>query len=641
MIEVCKNRVFKKSPWTKISTGELWTNKESTNKLSTRKVMSEVINIIPKLFKANCKKFGDKIAMRHKNLGLWDEISWNDYYRNAHELASGLLELGVGRGDFVGVLGENCPEWLYVDMATQMLGGTSVGIYTTNAWEQVQYVVDHAGCKILFAENEEQVDKWLRFRNESPHLLKVIYWDDKGLNDMDDPDLLRYDDVVKNGKDNLSKNTETIISLSDQVQEDDTAILVYTSGTTGRPKGAMLTNRNLIWAASAFGSIDDGNNMTGKEEIMSFLPLCHIFERTFSVYLHLYLGYTINFVESIATVEQNLREIHPTVGYAVPRIWEKFYSQIYIKMEDADWLNRKVYKMALSTSQKYLDKKDAGKSPGPLLGLVNKIFQRGVFYYLKERLGMEKMRYAFSGAAPIAPEILRFYRQIGLTLVEGYGMTETSALITFSSPNDFKYGTVGKAFPDSEVKFSEEGEILAKHDGVFKGYYKDPDATASTIIDGWMHTGDIGEIDDEGFIKIVDRKKDIIITAAGKNIAPQYIENKLKFSPFINDAIVIGDKRKYLSAIIVLDEENINKFAQDNKVQYSTYADLASNADINALIDKEVNAVNKTLARVQNIRKYTILNKRLYQEDGEMTPTMKVKRNHINSTYAELIESMY
>lgn len=603
--------------------------------------MSAEINIVPKLFKANCKKFGDKIAMRHKNLGLWDEISWNDYYRNAHELASGLLELGVGRGDFVGVLGENCPEWLYVDMATQMLGGTSVGIYTTNAWEQVQYVVDHAECKILFAENEEQVDKWLRFRNESPHLLKVIYWDDKGLNDMDDPDLLRYDDVVKKGKDNLSKNAETITSLSDQVQEDDTAILVYTSGTTGRPKGAMLTNRNLIWAASAFGSIDDGNNMTGKEEIMSFLPLCHIFERTFSVYLHLYLGYTINFVESIATVAQNLREIHPTVGYAVPRIWEKFYSQIYIRMEDADWLNRKVYKMALSTSQKYLDKKDAGKSPGPLLGLANKIFQRGVFYYLKERLGMEKMRYAFSGAAPIAPEILRFYRQIGLTLVEGYGMTETSALITFSSPNDFKYGTVGKAFPDSEVKFSEEGEILAKHDGVFKGYYKDPDATASTIIDGWMHTGDIGEIDDEGFIKIVDRKKDIIITAAGKNIAPQYIENKLKFSPFINDAIVIGDKRKYLSAIIVLDEENINKFAQDNKVQYSTYADLASNADINALIDKEVNAVNKTLARVQNIRKYTILNKRLYQEDGEMTPTMKVKRNYINSTYAELIESMY
>ena len=603
--------------------------------------MSAEINIVPKLFKANSQKFGKKIAMRHKNYGLWDEVSWSDYYKNAHQLASGLLELGVGKGDFVGILGENCPEWLYIDMATQMLGGTTVGIYTTNAWEQVQYVVDHAGCKILFAENEEQVDKWLRFRKDSTHLEKVIYWDDKGLNEIEDVQLLRYEDIVKDGADKLSQNASAIEALSDQVHKDDTAILVYTSGTTGRPKGAMLTNRNLIWAAAAFAAIDDGKNMRPTEEIMSFLPLCHIFERTFSVYLHIYMGYTINFVESIATVAQNLREIHPTVGYAVPRIWEKFYSQIYIRMEDADWLNRKVYKMALSISQKYLDKKDAGKTPGPFLSLGNMIFQRGVFYYLKERLGMEKMRYAFSGAAPISPEILKFYRQIGLTLVEGYGMTETSALITFSSPNDFKFGTVGKAYPDSELKLSDEGEILSKHDGVFKGYYKDAEATANTIIDGWMHTGDIGEIDEEGFVKIVDRKKDIIITAAGKNIAPQYIENKLKFSPFINDAIVIGDKRKYLSAIIVLDEENINKFAQDNKVQYSTYADLAENGEIRGLIDKEVNAVNKVLARVQNIRKYTILNKRLYQEDGEMTPTMKVKRNYINSTYSELIESMY
>jgi len=603
--------------------------------------LSADIKIVPKLFKANCKKYGKKIAMRHKNLGLWDEVTWDEYYDNALALASGLLELGVGKGDFVGVLGENCPEWLYIDMATQMLGGTSVGIYTTNAWEQVQYVVDHAGCKILFAENEEQVDKWLRFKDESPQLEKVIYWDDKGLGDLQENNLLRYADVENDGRAKLANNKSKIEALTDQVQPDDTAILVYTSGTTGRPKGAMLTSRNLIWAATAFSGIDNGQNINGQEEIMSFLPLCHIFERTFSVYLHLHMGYTINFVESIDTVAQNLREIHPTVGYAVPRVWEKFYSQIYIKMEDADWFNRKIYKMALNTSQKYLAKKDAGKSPGPFLALGNLIFQRGVFYYLKERLGMEKMRFAFSGAAPIAPEILRFYRQIGLTMVEGYGMTETSALITFSSPNDFKFGTVGKAFPDSEVKLSEEGEILVKHDGVFKGYYKDPEATSRTIIDGWMHTGDIGELDDEGFYKIVDRKKDIIITAAGKNIAPQYIENKLKFSPFINDAIVIGDKRKYLSAIIVLDEENINKFAQDNKIQYSTYADLADNPDIKTLIDKEVSEVNKTLARVQNIRKYTILNKRLYQEDGEMTPTMKVKRSFINKTYADLIEGMY
>ncbi len=254
---------------------------------------------------------------------------------------------------------------------------------------------------------------------------------------------------------------------------------------------------------------------------------------------------------------------------------------------------------------------------------------------------MEKMRYAFSGAAPISPDILKFYRAIGLTLVEGYGMTETAALITFSTINNFKHGTVGRVVPGAKLKLAEDGEILTQHDGVFKGYYKNPAATAQALQEGWMHTGDIGELDEEGYLKIIDRKKDLIITAGGKNIAPQYLENKLKFSPYINDAIVIGDKRKFISAIIVLDEENINKYAQDNKIPYATYADLATNEAIQQLIDGEVNKVNKTLAKVQNIRKYRLLSKRLYQEDGEMTPTMKVKRRFINEAYADLIESMY
>jgi len=598
-------------------------------------------HIVPKLFEFTAKKFGDKIAMRHKDFGLWQEISWKEYFQNARYLSSGLLELGMQPGDFISIIGENCPEWLFVDMGVQMVAGTVVGIYTTNAWEGVEYVVNHSDSKFLFAENEEQVDKWLRFRKESPQLQKVIYWDDKGLTDLDDPQLMRFEDLIELGKKNLDKNLPEIQRRTDNLQADDTAILVYTSGTTGRPKGAMLSNKNLTWAANAIAKIDNGVLITEDEEIMSFLPLCHIFERTYSVYLHLVKGYTINFVESIDTLPQNLREIHPTIGYAVPRIWEKYYSRIYIQMEDADWLNQKIYQLALKTSNAYLKKKEAGNKPGLFLKLGNFLAHKGVFYYLKERLGMEKMRYALSGAAPISPDILKFYKAIGLTLVEGYGMTETSALISFSTPNFYKFGTVGLPFPDTEVIIAEDGEIMARHDGIFKGYYKNLEATAAAIEDGWMHTGDIGEIDADGYVKIVDRKKDLIITAGGKNIAPQYIENKLKFSPFINDAIVIGDRRKYLTAIIVLDEENINKYAQDNKIQYSTYADLAVNEDIIALIDKEVSTVNKTLARVQSIRKYKILNKRLYQEDGEMTPTMKVKRAFINKTYSDLIESMY
>ena len=597
--------------------------------------------IVPLQFKATAHRLGKKVAMRHKKYGLWQEITWQEYYDYSLEVASGLYNLGIRKGDFVGIIGENCPEWVFIDMATQMLGATTVGIYTTNAWEQVEYVINHAECKVLFAENEEQVDKWLRFRERSPHLEKVIYWDEKGLKSLKDDHLMFYDDLTKGGKDNLATNQPAIDALSQAIQEDDTAILVYTSGTTGRAKGAMLTNRNLLWAAHTLSTIDDGAVIYEQEEIMSFLPLCHIFERTFSVYLHLVMGYTINFVESIATVPQNIREIHPSIGYAVPRIWEKFYSRIYIQMEDADWFNRQVYKLALGISKRYISIKDEGKRPNPFLSIGNFLAQRGVFYYLKERLGLEKMRYAFSGAAPISPDILKFYKLIGLTIVEGYGMTETSAVLTFSTIFNYKHGTVGKAIPDSELIIAEDGEILVKHDGIFKGYYKDATATAEALQNGWMHTGDVGEIDEEGFVKIVDRKKDIIITAAGKNIAPQFIENKLKFSPFINDAIVIGDKRKYLTAIIVLDEDNINKYAQDHKIQYSTYADLAENEEIVKLIDGEVNEVNKALARVQNVRKYTILNKRLYQEDGEMTPTLKVKRKFINEAYSNVIEAMY
>ncbi|MDG2449689.1 MAG: long-chain fatty acid--CoA ligase [Saprospiraceae bacterium] len=597
--------------------------------------------IVPHQFKVIADRMGSKVAMRHKKYGLWQEISWSEYYQESLKLASALIEMGVKKGDFVGVIGENCPEWLYVDMAAQMVGATSVGIYTTNAWPQVKYVVEHSECKVLFAEDEEQVDKWLKFRKGVPFLEKVVYWEDKGLTSMDDDHLERLENLLELGASHLSKNKEIISERSNSITEDDTAILVYTSGTTGNPKGAMLTNKNLLWAAEAIANIDNGSLISEEEEIMSFLPLCHIFERTFSVYLHLVMGYTINFVESIDTVPQNLREIHPTIGYAVPRIWEKFYSKIYIQMEDADWFNRQVYKWAIGVATKYQANAEAGKSQSPLVSFGNLIAQKAVFYFLKERLGMEKMRYGLSGAAPISPEILRFYKAIGLTLVEGYGMTETSATISFSTMNEHKYGTVGKPIPGSEFQIAEDGEILSKHPGIFKGYYKNPEATNAALNDGWISTGDIGEIDDEGYVKIVDRKKDLIITAGGKNIAPQYIENKLKFSPYINDAIVIGDRRKFLSAILVLDEENINKYAQDNKIQYSTYADLAENEEVLKLLDKEVNGVNRSLAKVQNIRKYKVLNKRLYQEDGEMTPTMKVKRNYINETYSDLIESIY
>jgi long-chain acyl-CoA synthetase len=579
--------------------------------------------------------------MRHKDFGIWHEISWKEYYLNASYLAHALMGLGVGSGDFVGIIGENCPEWLYMDMGIQMAGARTVGIYTTSSWQQVEYILGHAECKVLFAENEEQVEKWLQMKGSLSGLEYVVYWDKKGLERIEDPQLLYYESIIQSGKNSYKNNPELHFERIDKVDPEDIALLVYTSGTTGKPKGAMLTSINLLWVAYTLLEEKENVLISEKAETMSFLPLCHIFERMFSVYFPLIFGYVISFAESTDTIAQNIREIRPTVGYAVPRVWEKFQSSILIKMSDAPWINRIAFKAATKVGKEYTDKKIDGKNIDGWLKFKYLIAYWGVLYPLKYMMGMNKMEIALSGAAPISPKVMRFYHMLGVEMFEGYGMTETAALITISRINDYKLGTVGKALNGAQVRLGEDGEILAKHPGVISGYYKYPEASARALEDGWLHTGDVGVFDDEGFLKIVDRKKDLIITAGGKNIAPQKIENKLKFSSYINDAIVIGDKRRFISAIIVLDEENINKYARDKKIQYTSYADLATHPDIQKLIDKEVHEVNKELARVETIRKFTILDKRLYVEDGEVTPTMKVKRKFINEQYSTLIEAMY
>ena len=596
---------------------------------------------VPQLFEQTARQLGDKVALRHKKYGLWHDTTWGNYYKQARNVAYSLLRLGLKKGEFVAIIGDNAPEWVIIDMGVQMIGGVSVGIYTTSSWEQMQYIINHAECKFIFAENEEQVDKWLQMRKSTPQVEKVIYWDEKGLKELEDPGLIAYPEFLKLGAFPDTKEEKKLEEISASIQPDDLAILVYTSGTTGPPKGAMLSHRNLIWTGKMIQEADPGNLVKYNDQVMSFLPLCHIFERLFSVYVHLTVGYTVSFVESPDTVPQNLREISPTIGYAVPRIWEKYYSTIAIKMDDAKPIKRWVYRQALKIGKAHARYSIQHKKAPLPLRLANFMVQKGVFYFLRQRLGMERMRLAISGAAPISPDVLRFFHAIGLKMIEGYGMTESSGIITISRLDSFKLGTVGQIVPNGEIRISEEGEIQVNHPGVFQGYYKNPKASAATIVDGWLYTGDIGEMDEQGFIRIVDRKKDIIITAGGKNIAPQYIENKLKFSPFINDAIIIGDRIKFISAIIVLDEDNVNKYAQDNKIQFSTYADLATHPDIIQLIDREVDKVNKQLARVESIRKFTILSKKLYEEDGEVTPTMKVKRRYINETYSELIEGMY
>ncbi len=602
------------------------------------KTTDKVFETIPQVFNKTVDQNSSRVALRTKELGLWHDITWYEYHDKAKKVGCALISMGFSKGDAACIIGDNAVEWVMADMGIQCVGGISVGIYATNAWQQVEYVVDHCDAKFLFVENEEQLDKWLMFRDKTPKLKKVIIWDTKGLSSFNDPMVMTFDQLIEEGIKKDKEQPELFKEMQSKVKPDDTAMIIYTSGTTGPPKGAMLSHKNVTWMPNAVrGSID----IRKGDNVLSFLPLCHILERLFSVLIPLKFAYIVNFVEKPDTVMQNMVEVSPTIGYAVPRIWEKYYSNIMIKMADATWFKRLVFNTALKIGKKRADCVMNFKSPGLFLRGLYFLAWFTVFRKLKERLGFEKMRVAISGAAPISKEVLRFFQSIGVNLIEGYGQTEGTAVTTLSPEKKTKFGSVGTALKGLDIKIAEDGEILVKSPSVFQGYYKGDKATKETIVDGWLLTGDVGVIDKDGFLTITDRKKDIIVTAGGKNITPQYIENKLKASIYINDSVVIGDKRKFLSALIMIDEDNIVKFAQDNKIQFSTYKDLTKSEEVINLIDREVKSVNETLARVENIRKFTILPKRLYEEDGEVTPTMKIKRQFVNKAFKDIIEAMY
>lgn len=589
----------------------------------------------PAVFRQTVFNRPQMVAMRYKKLGLWHDITWEQYYEAARNISAALIDMGLEKGACAAIIGDNCPEWVFIDMAIQCAGGVSVGIYTTNAWQEVEYVVANSDSVFLFVENEEQLDKWLNFRDSVPGLKKVIVWDTKGLREFTDPMVISLKQLTEHGK-SLSKNE--LDRRVEEIRPEDLCVLIYTSGTTGPPKGAMLTHRNVTWMAEA---IVEQNPMDKKDEVLSFLPLCHIFERLFSVFTHLCHAYVVNFVEKPDTVTDNMIEVSPTVGYAVPRIWEKYFSAIQIRMSDATAAKRIAYYSALKIGRKRAELIMNFKNVPAWLEVCFKIAHFAVFRKLRERLGFDRIRVAYSGAAPISPQVLLFYQSIGINLIEGYGQTEGTGVTCTSQEGKTKFGTVGTPVPGTEVKIAEDGEILVKSPGVFAGYYKNEKATAETLKDGWLYSGDVGEIDEDGYLKITDRKKDIIITAGGKNISPQYIENMLKASIYINDAVLIGDRRKFLSALIMIDEDNVVKYAQENKIQFSTYGDLAAHPEINRLIQAEIDQVNKGLARVENVRKFRILPKKLYEEDGEVTPTMKVKRKYVNQAFADIIEEMY
>ena len=583
-------------------------------------------------------RFPERIAFRDKKFGIWNEISYKEFWLQVNYVGCALNYFGIGKSDKVAIHSENRPEWLISDIGAQAIGAISVGLYPTNPPAEVKYLLGHSESQILFAEDQEQVDKALEVLQDLPDLKKIIYFEDKGLFRYESEKLMKWEDFLDIGKTEFEKDKEFVNSRIDEIKSEDIALMIYTSGTTGPPKGSMLSHGNLEWVSSIIPEISFTPGIDNPE-YLSYLPLCHVFGRLVDEIIGINTIGTINFAESIDTVQQDLAEIQPSIFPAVPRILERMHAGTLVRMRDASKLKQVLFKTASYfgniTAERRLE------NPNDFVAkITNFLAQMIAFRSLRKKLGLLNIDNAVSGAAPISPEILRFFMSLGVPIYEGYGMTENSAIATGNTPDKVKLGTVGTPQAGTELKLAEDGEILVRHPGVFKGYYKNEEATKEVIDeDGWLYTGDVGEYDGE-FLKIVDRKKDIIITSGGKNVSPSEIENNIKTSPFIKEAIVIGDDRKFLSALIGIEYDIVSNWALRKNIAHTTYRNLSENEEVQNLIWDEIQKANEYTSSLQ-IRKFRMLTKELDHEDGDLTATQKAKRNVIMEKFSDLIEDMY
>ena len=589
---------------------------------------------IPSLMLARAASDGAATILRKKDRGIWKGITWAGLAHEARRVGLGLKALGFTPGDVAAVLADTSPEWVFADLGILGAGGISAGIYPTDAAAQVAYLLENSGTRVLFVENEEQLDKALEAKASCPTLIRIVIFDMTGLRDLDDPICEGLDAFLARGDAEDASGWEPGIAAIDGA---DTAILVYTSGTTGPPKGAMLSHRNILFQiVNGSRALDQRRG----DERLAFLPMCHVAERVAGIYQALYAGTVSNYVEGPETIAENLREAQPTVMGAVPRFWERFYSRIQIEVQEATWAQRMIYRWAIAAGYRRADAMLAGRAPSLPVRLNYAVASRLVLGNVRRDIGLDRARWAFVGAAPTSPELIRWYLALGVELLEVYGQTENGGLATIMPADAIRLHSVGRCVPYGELILSPEGEILLRGEHVFQGYWKDPQKTAETIRDGWLHTGDMGELTD-GYLRVTDRMKDIIITSGGKNVTPSEIENELKFSAYITDAIVIGDRRKYLSCLIMIDHENVEKWAQDHNVAFSNFSSLTRADPVRKLIQGELDRVNGKFARVEQLKHFRLIEHKLEPEDPELTPTMKLKRRFVHEKYSELIETMY
>ncbi len=607
------------------------------------------IRTIARLVRDRAISQPDLVALREKDYGIWQEITWSGYWEQVLLAAHGLLSLGVEVGDRVSIHSEDRPEWVILDVATVAVRGITVGLYPTNPASEVQYLLSDSQARIHLAEDQEQADKLIEVIDALPELETVIYVEPRGFRAYrDDSRFIFWDQFLEMGRQHRAENPGAVEERMAAARPDDVMTLVYTSGTTGPPKGAMLDNANVEFCLDKL--INAQNRMPGNlppgpsDQILTYLPLCHVAERIFSTWTSAAAGTVLNFAESIETVQENLREVQPTLFFAVPRIWEKLHATVIIKSKDATLFKRLF--MSFGNALARVVGRQRVKNGGRHTVVSGLLFMIGypmVFRALRERIGLRRCRWAGSGAAPIAPEVIEFFHGLGVNLYELYGMTENAAVATNNFYGRMKLDTVGEPYPDIGLRIdSDTGEVQTKHPGVFRGYWNKPEKTDEAFTsDGWLRTGDVGEWVDGSHIKIVDRIKHIIITSGGKNISPSEIENSLKVSPYVKEAMVIGDGKNYLTALIGIEFDTVGDWATRRSIPYTTYRDLGEKSEVQKLVQGVINATNSKFARVENIRKFRMLPKELDHEDGELTATQKLKRESMEDMFGELIVDMY
>jgi len=593
---------------------------------------------LPKLLRDWAHRAPRAVALREKEYGIWQRVTWEDYLGHVRRFCLGLASLGLEKGDRVAILSENCREWVWAELAAMSASAVGVGVYPTSPAPEVKYVVQHSESSFVVCQDQEQVDKILEVAGELPRLRRIVVMDMKGLRRTPDPRLVSFEEVERLGDEEDKRRPGAFDEMVTATAADDLAFLIYTSGTTGFPKGAMISHRNVLAQAR---SAAEATGIRGGDSVVSYLPLCHVAEQIFSVFLPLQLGMTVSFAESLRTIQEDLREIAPSVFLGVPRIWEKLQASILVKMQETDRLRRRLFERALAHGRRCTERLLAGEPLSLLARAERFLHWLLVVRALQNFVGLRRARITFTAAAAVSPEVLLFFHALGIPIREGYGMTECTGFSFVQREGGFRPGTVGLPIPGLEFRIAGDGELLKRGEVVFLGYYRDPQATAEVIRDGWLHTGDVAALDPDGQLRIVDRKKAIFVTAGGKNVSPSLVENALKVSPYVKEAVVLGDGEKFLAALVQIDFENVGQWATERRLPYTNFKSLTRLPEVRELIGGEIDRANQGLAPVEQVRRFQLLEKELDHDDNEVTATMKVRRKTIYEKFAPLIREIY